>query len=688
MAVGETAKLIATLELKDKFTPTVKKAIGGLGTLDKRIDTTSSKAHQVGQHVGIGIQNAAKVAAVGVGILATQVALGLNSLVKLEQAQAQTAAVIKSTGGAAGVTAEQVGKLAEKYESLNATVGDEVIRSAENLLLTFTNVKDKAFEPALEAILDMNTAMGKGPEGLQSTVIQVGKALNDPTKGITALRKAGVAFTDQQVDQIKALQKSGDLLGAQKIVLGELNKEFGGSFLAQGGTTGAKVAKFGDAIEDLQRTLAAGFLPVVSKVADKLSLLFQDPAVVRGVEEFGTKLAGLFSDENLATGANVLKSLFQTAKDVAPAIAAAAEVTGAVVKTAVQMFTSLPKELQTLLVGGLAVNKLTGGLVTNLAGGLISSVLKQLVSGVVNVQGGVVNVVGPAGGLPGAAAAGAAKGGLSTLSKVFLIGEAVALVATVEAVRQEIAGNATEQATAIETQTQKFIASQPSKEALQTALDGVNQGIKDLKTDPLNVLVQGDALAKLEAMRADLSAQLVLAKLPGVPSAVAKTPSREAATEAINKTTTAIETMRGNIGTSLGNIKTATVEAGVAAKNASMDTKAEVSARGIETALAAKNAGDITKAQIASAAMIEQAMLSANMATIRTSGSAVQGSVRGVAPPIVGAIQRNRPIITTNVDVHVTAAQVTKSTTTQSSYGPGNGSSGQPSRPYGTGPLP
>ena len=76
-------------------------------------------------------------------------ALGLNSLIKLEQAQAQTAAVLKSTGEAAGINGEQVTALAEKYESLNATIGDEVIRSAENMLLTFTNIKGKAFEPAL-----------------------------------------------------------------------------------------------------------------------------------------------------------------------------------------------------------------------------------------------------------------------------------------------------------------------------------------------------------------------------------------------------------------------------------------------------------------------------------------------------------------------------------------------------------
>src|SRR5688572_33101832 len=106
MAVGETAKLIASLELKDKFSPTVGKVTKSLGTLDSRIDRSSSKATQFGQHLGIGIQNATKLAVVGIGLLTTQVAAGLGQLAKLEDANAQTNAVLKSTAGVAGITGE------------------------------------------------------------------------------------------------------------------------------------------------------------------------------------------------------------------------------------------------------------------------------------------------------------------------------------------------------------------------------------------------------------------------------------------------------------------------------------------------------------------------------------------------------------------------------------------------------
>lgn len=78
--------------------------------------------------------------------------------------------------------------------------------------------------------LDMATAMNGGlkpsAEQLSNQAIQLGKALNDPIIGMGALRKVGVAFTEAQKEQIKTLQESGDLMGAQKIILNELGNEF------------------------------------------------------------------------------------------------------------------------------------------------------------------------------------------------------------------------------------------------------------------------------------------------------------------------------------------------------------------------------------------------------------------------------------------------------------------------------
>ena len=395
MAFAETANLAVKLTLGGNFNSQLAKTRSSLRGFDK----DASRAYKAGGQIGTGIKRGAYIAAGGVAFLAAQLALGLDSLVKLESATAQTEAVIKSTGAVAGVSAVQVRKLAESYEAINATVGDELIQNAENLLLTFTNVKSKAFEPALAAALDMNQALGKGPDGLASTVQLLGKALNDPEKGLARLERATGKFDDQTREAIQTALKNNDVLGAQTIILGALEKKYGGSFAKAGGTTAGRVAKFTDSIEDLQRALATALLPTVSKVADKLSSFLSDPKVIAEVTKLGDGIASLFSDSNIAEGGRILADVFDAAKAAAPVLGAAARTMATVVSTAVKAFTSLPKEIQALAIGGFAVNKLTGGLVTNIAGGIFGALKAMTVqAGVVNVTGGIVN---GGGGLPG-----------------------------------------------------------------------------------------------------------------------------------------------------------------------------------------------------------------------------------------------------------------------------------------------
>jgi hypothetical protein len=103
-----------------------------------------------------------------------------------------------------------------------------------------------------------------------------------------------------------------------------------------------------------------------------------------------------------------------TAKQAAPVIAESARLVGSVMATAVKAFMSLPSEIQALAIGGFALNKLTGGLVTNIAGGIFGALKAMTVqAAVVNVTGGIVNGGGLPGGIPGGAAglgAGAALG--------------------------------------------------------------------------------------------------------------------------------------------------------------------------------------------------------------------------------------------------------------------------------------
>lgn len=199
---------------------------------------------------------------------------GKQSVEAAEEARkiaAQTAAVIKSTGGVANVTGAGVDKLATKISKLTG-IDDEAIAKAENLLLTFTNVRNElgqgndVFDQATQVLVDMGAALGKDAAG---SAVQLGKALNDPVKGITALTRVGVTFTAQQKETIKQLVAQGDVLGAQKIILAELTTEFGGSAAAQATASD----KLGVVIDNIKEDIGEKLLPIIDDVATGLSVV-------------------------------------------------------------------------------------------------------------------------------------------------------------------------------------------------------------------------------------------------------------------------------------------------------------------------------------------------------------------------------------------------------------------------------
>lgn len=200
---------------------------------------------------------------------------------------AQTNAVIASTGGVAGVSAEEVKKLAERMAGV-VGIPDDAIASVENMLLTFTNIRNEVgkgndiFNQATQTVLDLSVALGEDTKG---AAIQLGKALQDPVRGMTALRRVGVAFTVEQQDQVKALVASGNQLGAQKLILAELSKEFGGSAAAQATAT----QKLSAIYKVFKENVGGLLLPAVDVAARALGSFL--PAAFEQISKVGAKLS-------------------------------------------------------------------------------------------------------------------------------------------------------------------------------------------------------------------------------------------------------------------------------------------------------------------------------------------------------------------------------------------------------------
>lgn len=250
----------------------VKDSTSGMKGFTDGLDKAGAKMTDVGKGVSLGVT----LPIVALGAATVQALNGVEVL------GAQTDAVLKSTGNAANVTRDHVVGMAESLEKLTG-VEMEAVQTGENMLLTFTNIRNGVgenndiFDQATKMTLDMATAMNGGAvpsaEAMKAQAIQLGKALNDPMKGLTALSKVGVSFTEDQKKQIETMQTAGDTMGAQKIILAELNKEFGGSAEAFGATTAGKVAKLQNEFGNVAETLVAEVLPSVNAFVAHLTTL-------------------------------------------------------------------------------------------------------------------------------------------------------------------------------------------------------------------------------------------------------------------------------------------------------------------------------------------------------------------------------------------------------------------------------
>jgi hypothetical protein len=206
------------------------------------------------------------------------------------QASAQLDASLRSTANAANLNRDALDKQSEALMR-KSLFDDDAITGSQSLLATFVNVKDTIYMDAIPAIVDMSTKLGKD---LLGTTTQVGKALQDPIKGMNALHKSGVDFSDSQKATIKSMVDMNNIAGAQSIILQELQKEYGGSALAasEAGTGPMVVLQhiFGNVREEIGgmvMALVIDLKPALVSLIDGLS------SAVHWVKENGSTIKAL-----------------------------------------------------------------------------------------------------------------------------------------------------------------------------------------------------------------------------------------------------------------------------------------------------------------------------------------------------------------------------------------------------------
>jgi len=249
---------------------------GGLEAMSGRLGALGSGLARLGP---LGL--AAGAALAGLGIVVSR---SIEEAAKADQSYRRLEAVLKATGHASGLTAGEIASFADGIERSTLATA-EGVEDAASILATFRSVSGETFTRALSLAQDMSAVFG---QDLSGAATQLGKALEDPLNGLTALRRVGVSFSDTQKELIGTLVETGQQAEAQRVILDALEQQVGGAGAAEaGGLTGATNRlqdAWGNLLEAIGRTpavtsIAQGALGLLSGAIEGMTSVIEDDPI-------------------------------------------------------------------------------------------------------------------------------------------------------------------------------------------------------------------------------------------------------------------------------------------------------------------------------------------------------------------------------------------------------------------------
>lgn len=249
----------------------VDKATRGLADLEKAAGRTEAQVSEFGRKATIAF---AAVAA-GAAAFATGV---IRNTIESENAIAQLTRGVELSAGRVGRTVEQLQEQAKQLQS-TTLFSDEQVTEAQSRLLSFQNVAGDVFDRAIRASADLAQRMGTD---LNSAALQLGKALQEPETGLTALTRSGTTFSKQQKELIKDLVESGRTLEAQSLILDELERQYEGSARAARETFGGAITGLKNQLGELLEAGNGKSLEDARLAIERLTTAISDPEFVEG----------------------------------------------------------------------------------------------------------------------------------------------------------------------------------------------------------------------------------------------------------------------------------------------------------------------------------------------------------------------------------------------------------------------
>lgn len=140
-----------------------------------------------------------------------------------EKAENMMARTLKNTAGMAEFTVGELKRWAGEAQNLSI-FGDEKVMEAQNRLMQMNSVTGDAFRKTRQVALDLASATGQDLTAVMQTL---GKAMQDPVKGIKQLREFGTdPAMKEQIEQVIAAEGRE---AAQLAILADLQKRYRGA---------------------------------------------------------------------------------------------------------------------------------------------------------------------------------------------------------------------------------------------------------------------------------------------------------------------------------------------------------------------------------------------------------------------------------------------------------------------------
>jgi len=207
----------------------------------------------------------AKVSAVfaGVAVAVGATAIKINQIGEDAIASDNKLRQITNQMGLFGDQSKAVAdRLLELADAEERMTGTDTIVDTQALLMTFAELAETAdevggaFDRATMAAVDM-AAAGLGTA--TGNAVQLGKALNDPIKGLTSLSKSGISFTASEKERIAVLVKSNQMGKAQSLILDAIEKQVKGTARATATSSGMMTQSMKQVMEAFAMPFSEGF---------------------------------------------------------------------------------------------------------------------------------------------------------------------------------------------------------------------------------------------------------------------------------------------------------------------------------------------------------------------------------------------------------------------------------------------